>query len=152
MKSMYKKLIKTIVFIPLFSSCVVFAELAAPNFSLQTSDGEVSLKDYKGKILYLDFWASWCGPCRASFPWMDDMQKKYKKQGVEFLAINVDAKKVDADKFLEKMNISFKIAYDPEGKTPELYRIPGMPSSYIINRDGMIVSRQAGFRKNSIEK
>ena len=132
-------------------SLVYADELQASAFNLAASDGEISLKDYQGKVLYIDFWASWCGPCRQSFPWMEAMQQKYKAVGVEFLAINLDDNREDAESFLKKQNVSFDIAFDPDGVTPKLYKIPGMPSSFIVSRKGVILFSHTGFNLGSIE-
>ena len=91
----------------------------APNVDLPTSNGKVSLSDLHGKVVLLDFWASWCGPCRQSFPWMNAMQAKYEDQGFEIVAINVDQKPEAAAEFLRQIPATFTIAYDAEGKTPE---------------------------------
>ncbi|GGE53231.1 thiol:disulfide interchange protein [Streptosporangium jomthongense] len=126
----------------------------APDVNLPTRDGKVSLSELRGKVVLLDFWASWCGPCRQSFPWMNEMQAKYGSQGFEVVAINVDQKAEAAAKFLSQVPAAFTIAYDPEGKTPEAYNVMGMPSAYLIDRNGDIHSQHIGFhndRKDSYE-
>ncbi len=119
----------------------------APDFQLVTVDGTASLNQYRGKIVYLDFWASWCGPCIDSFPWMDAMQKKYADQGVVFLAINLDEKRKDADRFLAANPVSFTVAFDGKGDVAKKYQLMGMPSAYIIGRDGKIRYTHIGFNK-----
>ncbi len=117
----------------------------APDFSLQGISGMVNLADYKGKVVYVDFWASWCSPCRDSFPWMSEMQKKYADQGVEFIAINVDRKQADAETFLKDTPANFTIAFDPKGKTPKAYDVMGMPTAFVIGKDGKVLHSHIGF-------
>ena len=92
---------------------------AAPEFQLPNLKQEsVKLSEYKGKVVYLDFWASWCGPCKKTFPWLNELQKKYGKDGFEVVGVNVDAKKADADKFLVSTPAEFTVLFDPAGATP----------------------------------
>lgn len=130
----------TVVFIAFFH-CNAFSAQQAPNFSF---DGR-NLSDLKGKVVYLDFWASWCGPCAKSFPWMNEMHAKYAEQGLVILAVNVDSEKSDALEFLKKRPAQFAITYDPNGEIAKTYKIPGMPSSFIIGRDGQLITAHQGF-------
>lgn len=124
----------------------------AHDFTLPGDNGPVSLKQYKGQVVYLDFWASWCGPCRESFPWMNTMQERYGAKGFKVIAINLDKETALREKFIDAIPPKFTIAYDPEGKVAEMYGIPGMPSSYLIDRNGNIQARHLGFReKDSAE-
>lgn len=118
----------------------------APNFSLEGAAGPVILEAQAGKVVYVDFWASWCGPCRQSFPWLNDMQKMYGPQGFAVMGVNVDKKRDDADKFLAVTPAQFTVAFDPAGKTPKEWQVMGMPSSYLVGRDGKIKLLHAGFR------
>ena len=117
----------------------------APDFTAQSTKGEVKLADYKGKVVYVDFWASWCGPCRRSFPWMNDMQQKYGGKGLVVVGVNVDKKRADADKFLAQIPASFTLAFDEAGSTPSAYGVKGMPSSYLIDAGGKVVYVERGF-------
>lgn len=119
---------------------------AAPEVRAIGTTGAASLAALKGKVVYLDFWASWCGPCRQSFPWMNEMQAKYGARGFQVLAINVDANRGDADKFLAQTAAAFNVAFDARGETPRTYGIKGMPSSVLIGADGKILLMHAGFR------
>ena len=119
---------------------------AAPGFSLAGPTGTVKLEQYQGKLVYVDFWASWCGPCRQSFPWMNEMQARYGAQGLQVVGINVDAKTDDARSFLNTNPATFVIAFDPNGSAPRSYGIKGMPSSVLIGPDGKVLYEHSGFR------
>ncbi|MCG9695381.1 TlpA disulfide reductase family protein [Shewanella sp. Isolate11] len=121
---------------------------AAPSLSqsLQNAQGEnVTLEQYQGKVVYVDFWASWCGPCRKSFPWMNAMHAKYAAQGLVIVAINLDTDKALAEEFLTKLPAEFKIYFDPETKAAEAFDLQGMPSSYLFNKKGELVQNHVGF-------
>lgn len=124
----------------------------APNFRLPASRdprsgaSDVLLADLRGKLVYLDFWASWCGPCKQSFPWMNDMQLRYGKQGLTVLAVDVDIHSDDARAFLAELPPNFRVAFDPQGVTPRQYAIRGMPTSILIGPDGKVLLVRSGFR------
>jgi cytochrome c biogenesis protein CcmG/thiol:disulfide interchange protein DsbE len=118
---------------------------AAPAFSLPATGSEINLADYKGKVVYLDFWASWCGPCKQSFPWMNAMQTKYGPQGLKVIAVNLDANKADWKQFLDIVPANFVVAFDQKGMVARQYNIKGMPTSLLIGRDGKIIVQHAGF-------
>lgn len=117
-----------------------------PTVKLATQTATVDLARLKGKIVYVDFWASWCGPCKQSFPWMNDMHAKYAARGFEIVAINVDAKAADAERFLATTPAKFTVAFDAKGETPKQFAIKGMPTSYLIDGDGKITLVHSGFR------
>jgi cytochrome c biogenesis protein CcmG/thiol:disulfide interchange protein DsbE len=120
---------------------------AAPGFSLPTGGGPpIALDNLRGQVVYVDFWASWCGPCRRSFPWMNELQQRYADRGLAIVAINVDKKRADAERFLQANPAHFSVVYDPEGATALAYDVPGMPSSYLIDRRGRVVDAEPGFR------
>ena len=107
----------------------------ASDFDLPGKQSNVKLSDSKGKLVYLDFWASWCGPCKQSFPWMNALQEKYKSKGLEVIAVNLDANNEDAQKFLATTPAKFTVAFDSKGRTPLQYGVKGMPTSYLISPD-----------------
>jgi len=118
----------------------------APPFALTTAGGEtISLARLRGQVVYLDFWASWCGPCRRSFPWMNEMQGRYGGSGFTIVAVNVDKKQPDAERFLQQYPAAFTVVFDPAGATPAAYAVPGMPTSYLIDARGNIVQVEQGF-------
>jgi cytochrome c biogenesis protein CcmG, thiol:disulfide interchange protein DsbE len=118
----------------------------APPFDLPGATSAVRLADMKGKVVYLDFWASWCAPCKQSFPWMNEMQAKYGPAGLQIVAINVDAKRSDAEEFLKGTPAQFTVAFDTKGDSPRTYAIKGMPSSFLIGPDGRVLAAHAGFK------
>ena len=128
-----------------------------PNFDLQAlanSGGEstIKLSDYRGKVVYIDFWASWCGPCRKSLPDLNDIRAKYADQDFEVIAINVDKDKADAMKFLDKYPVDYPIAMDPSGKTAEQYELKGMPNAFLVDKKGVLKHFHAGYKKKDKEK
>lgn len=118
-----------------------------PDVGLKTDNGTLKLSSLHGKVVYVDYWASWCVPCRRSFPWMNDMQARYKDQGLVIVAISVDTDMASAKRFLAKTPAHFTVAYDPESVTAEALDVPGMPTSFLIDRAGTIVWRHVGFRE-----
>lgn len=118
----------------------------APALQVHTDHGPLDLKQFRGKVVYLDFWASWCKPCRKSFPWMNALQDKYGARGLQIIAVNLDRDRKLVDRFLAAYPARFLIAYDPAGEAARRYQVKGMPSSYLIDADGRIVARHVGFR------
>lgn len=122
------------------------AGAAAPELNLPGLKEPVNLAGLKGKVVYLDFWASWCGPCRKSFPFMNSLQTKYRAQGFEVVAVNLDAKREDADKFLAELPAEFTVGFDAKGETAKRFDVKNMPSSYLIGRDGKVIAAHKGFK------
>ncbi|VAW67259.1 Thioredoxin family protein [hydrothermal vent metagenome] len=146
-----KKLTALFILLTILFSTASFAQ-KAPEFSLKGDSGKVSLASYKGQVVYVDFWASWCKPCRKSFPFMNNMHKKYGKKGLKVIAINLDSDHSSAAKFLKKNPAKFTIAYDPEGETANNYGLKVMPTSYLIDKKGNIINTHKGFKSNQTEK
>lgn len=119
--------------------------IALPGKPALSQAGLFDAEQYRGKVVYLDFWASWCGPCKKSFPWMEAMHKKYERMGLKVIAVNLDKKKALADKFLKKIPANFPILFDPAGVLANQYQLAGMPMTYIIDRNGVIRYRHIGY-------
>jgi thiol-disulfide isomerase/thioredoxin len=133
----------------LFSLSLLFLSFFSQAFeSAIENEFELTLAQHKGKVIYVDFWASWCGPCRKSFPWMNAMQSKYQDQAFTVLSVNLDNSKDLAAKFLQTSPADFPILYDAKGKLAKKFNIKGMPSSYLINKAGKIVSAHVGFTQS----
>ena len=147
-------------------TCIVTLNLfCAPLFALEEGDKipdfdlasiyegqpNIALSNLEGKTLYIDFWASWCAPCITSLPQYNDLYKKYKKDGLEIIAINVDNPIEDGLDFLIDTPLDFLIPQDPEGDAAELFGVIGMPSSYLISPEGNVELVHMGFRKGDID-
>ena len=110
-----------------------------------SESGTLDLARWRGKVVLLDFWASWCGPCRSSFPWMSAMLDEFGDQGLVVVAVNVDEDRAAADAFLEREPHRFEIVFDPAGCLPEKFGVAAMPTSFLIDREGRIAFRHDGF-------
>jgi len=126
----------------------------APIFDLPSIYADhpaISTASLEGKTVYVDFWASWCAPCLSSLPLYNDMYHKYKDQGLEIVAINVDNPIEDGLDFLLDTPLDFLIPADPDGEAAELFEVIGMPTSYLIEPDGTVKLVHMGFRSGDIE-
>jgi cytochrome c biogenesis protein CcmG, thiol:disulfide interchange protein DsbE len=106
----------------------------------------IDLDQFRGRVLYLDFWASWCAPCQQSFPWMQAMNEAYEREGLTVVAVNLDRDRGDAERFLARFHPTFDVRFDPGGKAAEHFKIQGMPTSVIIDRQGVVRFTHVGFR------
>ncbi len=119
----------------------------APDFSLPSrAGGVVSLKDLRGKVVMLNFWASWCGPCRQEMPLLDQMYKRYSSLGFTLLGVNVESDTKDAEKWLKDMPVSFPVLFDKENKVSKLYSVEAMPSTVFIDRQGNVRYLHKGYK------
>jgi DsbE subfamily thiol:disulfide oxidoreductase len=121
-----------------------------PSNPVKTDTQSIDLHSLKGQVVYVDFWASWCGPCRKSFPWLNQMQAKYGAKGFKVIAVNVDNERKLADAFLKEHKAEFTIGYDPSGDLAKAFGVQGMPSSYLIDRQGVIRFSHVGFREKDV--
>ncbi|PKH87445.1 TlpA disulfide reductase family protein [Colwellia sp. Bg11-28] len=143
-----KKTLALVLFLIAFTASATAAEqVDSPQQSL-----EQALLKQEGKVVYIDFWASWCGPCVKSFPWMNKIQQQYKEQGFTVISINLDADETNAQQFLHDNPASFAVLYDPKGTIAKHFSIQGMPTSMLINRDGVIKYRHSGFFTGKINQ
>jgi thiol-disulfide isomerase/thioredoxin len=134
--------------------CLALNEGAiAPGFSLPVFDlAEVrESSDYQGKVIYLDFWASWCGPCQISVPQLIQLQADLNSDEFEVVAINVDEEPHRARRFLARYNVNYTVLADPEGQVAAAYELTGMPSAFIINQQGKIINIHIGFKKGDMK-
>ena len=106
---------------------------------------DLDLNSYRGKVVYVDFWASWCGPCKQSFPWLDGLVREYGSQNFVVIGVNVDKDRDKAERFLTDTPADFPILYDPKGELATTYKVAGMPSGILINRAGHLRFQHAGF-------
>ncbi len=117
----------------------------APAFSLATRGGSVVSDSLRGRVVVLDFWASWCGPCRKSFPWLASLQDRNRDRGLVVVGVNLDKDRALADEFLRSFEVPFTIAFDPAGKSAVAFGVKGMPSTYLIGRDGALLESHTGY-------
>lgn len=106
---------------------------------------ELDLQAYRGKVVYIDFWASWCAPCRESFPWLDQLERQFGPKNLVVIGVNVDHDRDSAERFLDQNFVSFPIVYDPLGKIASAYKVKGMPSAVLIDRAGQVRFEHIGF-------
>ncbi len=119
---------------------------AAPELRLPAkAGGEIDLRGLEGKVVLVDFWASWCSPCKDELPVLDAMYREHHDDGLEILAVSIDEDPADADALLTTIPVSFPVLYDADQTAAERWAPPKMPTSYIIGRDGTIVEVREGF-------
>jgi thiol-disulfide isomerase/thioredoxin len=104
------------------------------------------LREFRGQVLWVDFWASWCGSCKTAFPFLDDLEHEFGARGFRVVGINVDELRADATDFLREHPVAFEQLADQSGACPREFRVLGMPSSYLIDREGVIRREHRGFR------
>lgn len=107
--------------------------------------GALDLSAYRGQVVYLDFWASWCGPCRESFPWLGYMTQQYGNRRFVVIGVNVDHDRPKAERFLAGTPASFPIVYDPTGDIATSFRVSAMPSAILLDRNGRVRYQHSGF-------
>ena len=131
----------------------VEAGQTAPSFSAHALEGDstLSLSAYKGKVVFLDFWASWCGPCQSAMPVIESLRNEFPADQFQVLAINVDQDPSKAKAFLERRKVGYPSVSDPEGRLPATYGLKTMPTSYLIDRNGVVRYVHAGFRASDVE-
>jgi thiol-disulfide isomerase/thioredoxin len=118
------------------------------NFELKNLDGLTKqLTDYKGKVVLLNFWATWCGPCRIEMPSMDKLYKEFEKDGFELLAVNIGESSEIAGKFMKSNNLSFPVLLDEDQSVAASYGIRSIPTSFLIDKDGNILGMAVGARE-----
>lgn len=119
----------------------------APDFTLKSVDGSnLRLSEQRGQVVLINFWASWCGPCRQEMPLLDEIQQKYSKLGFTVLGVNVDKDPAKADKILKDIPVTFPVLYDSEGTVSKLFDVSAMPTTVIVDRDGSMRFLHLGFK------
>ncbi len=144
---MNKKFVLFVV--TLFFSVHLFAseKVKAPDFTLKSQSGKnIRLSDLRGEIILLNFWASWCGPCRQEMPILDAIHKKYSPLGFQVLGVNVDLTSDKAADYLSSTPVNFPVLYDPKNEVSKLYNVSAMPSTAIIDRDGYVRYVHEGYK------
>jgi thiol-disulfide isomerase/thioredoxin len=126
----------------------------SPTCSLTTLEGTPvhNLQELKGKVVYVDFWASWCPPCIKSFPFLNELENQLKEQGLQVIGVNLDEKVADAQAFLASHPVDFSIVADPSKQCAKSFEVMAMPTSYLIDRKGNIRHIHRGFRSGETEE
>lgn len=129
------------------SSLVGASASLAPTFALPSRGGDtVTLDKLKGQVVMINFWASWCGPCRTEMPLLDQMYKRYSSLGFTLLGVNVESDTKDAEKLLQQAPVSFPVLFDKENKVSKLYEVNAMPSTVFIDRKGNVRYLHRGYK------
>ncbi len=135
-----------------FTSLLAVAD-AAPDFTLPSNSGEnVRLAEQRGQVVMLNFWASWCGPCRQEMPLLDDMSKRYSDAGFVLYGVNVEEDNTDAIKLIKQLGVSFPILWDAESKASSLYNVDAMPTTVLIDKKGQVRYVNRGYKPGDENK
>ena len=126
----------------------VFA--SAVSISAQAQPTALNLAELRGRVVYVDFWASWCGPCKQSFPYMASLTRQYSGKDFAVVTINVDRSRAQADAFLRKMGGNLSVVYDASGALAKQYKVKDMPTSFLIDRAGRIRFTHKGFHPKEV--
>ena len=133
----------------MFSTAAIAADLSgpAPDFTLKSRDGKnVRLSELRGQVVMINFWASWCGPCRQEMPHLESIHQEYADYGFTLLGINVDEKQEQAEKLLAQIPVSFPILFDPASSVSKQYNVDAMPTTVLIDRDGNLRHLHRAYR------
>ena len=149
--SSLKGFVKGIALAAVFASAALASSSSgpAPGFQLSGRGGKtIDLSQFKGQVVMINFWASWCGPCRKEMPLLEDIYKKYKPMGFTMLAVNVEPDTKEADAWLAKLSkpVTFPVAYDVDSKVSKLYKVETMPSTVIVDRKGNVRALHRGYK------
>lgn len=118
--------------------------LASPSSAADSLD----LSRHAGRVVVVDFWASWCKPCRQSIPWLNTLKARYGASGLTLIGVNVDAERLDAERFMRDIPFEFEVVFDPDGHIARQFKVQAMPTTYVIDRTGKIVETHLGFRES----
>jgi len=119
----------------------------APDFTLKSRSGEnIKLSELRGQVVMINFWASWCGPCRQEMPLLDQLYQRYQPMGFTLLGVNVEEDGTAADKVLKEIPVSFPVLYDSKNQVSERYQVSAMPSTFLIDRDGQVRYLHKGYQ------
>jgi thiol-disulfide isomerase/thioredoxin len=145
------RVVKGLALVAMFASAALASSSTgpAPGFKLTGRDGKaIDLAQFKGQVVMINFWASWCVPCRQEMPLLEDIYKKYKPMGFTMLGVNVEPNSKDAEAYLGKLSkpVTFPIAYDVDSKVSKLYKVETMPSTVVVDRKGNVRVLHRGYK------
>lgn len=154
MKNSKKHILQAVLSLFIFS-CLIFnapafavkVKQTAPDFTLASNTGaNIRLKDLRGKVVMINFWATWCAPCRKELPLLNKIYNKYKSKGFVLLGVNIDNSNKLAIKMIKELKINFPVLFDKTQATSEAYDLQAMPSTFIVDKHGVIRFRHFGFK------
>lgn len=120
---------------------------SAPDFTLKSLEGSnLRLEEYRGQVVLINFWASWCGPCRQEMPLLDRLHHRYEDTGFAVLGVNVEGEEAPAREIVDRTNVTFPILIDDGQKVSEMYNLQAMPSTVVIDRDGVVRYIHLGYK------
>lgn len=151
-----KRIIIALVLFGLSSLAIATASLEgedAPNFALKSHTGDNHrLSEYKGRVVMLNFWATWCGPCRQEIPHLNELYQTYEKLGFVVLGVNLDEKHAGAKNLLAELEATYPTLFDGEKTVSRMYQVDAMPTTVLIDRDGKVRHIHRGYRPGYIER
>jgi peroxiredoxin len=119
----------------------------APEFTLKSRGGQnLRLSDYRGQVLLINFWASWCGPCRQEMPLLENLYKRYNKLGFTIMGVNVDTDSTKANNYLRDISVTFPIVYDTTNAVSKSFNVNAMPTTVIVDRNGNMRFLHQGYQ------
>jgi len=140
-------IVVTLLMLLSVSSHAVDVREEAPDFTLKSLEGtNLRLEEYRGQVVLINFWASWCGPCRQEMPLLDRLHHRYEDTGFAVLGINVEGEIKPAQKVVDKTNVTFPVLIDEEQKVSEMYSLEAMPSTIVVDRDGIVRYIHRGYK------
>ena len=157
-KKLFKKLSMTVVILStaiMFSPAIQAASLSgpAPDFTLKAMNGKnVKLSELAGNVVLINFWASWCGPCREEMPLLNDLHNKYEALGFTVLGVNVEEQAAPAIGFINKSPVDFPILFDNKNDVSKIYKVVAMPTTVVVDRDGNIRYEHKGYKSGDEKK
>ena len=126
---------------------------AAPDFALKSSSGEnLRLSEYRGDVVMVNFWATWCGPCRQEMPLLDELYSRYQRVGFSLLGVNIDDNSSKAMDMVAELGVSFPVLFDARKEVSELYKVEAMPVTVLIDREGTVRFVHHGYKPGYEEK
>ncbi|UCE90150.1 MAG: TlpA family protein disulfide reductase [Pseudomonadota bacterium] len=129
------------------SAVAIKADMMAPDFTLKSASGKnLRLNDYRGQVVMVNFWATWCAPCRKELPHLNKLYQKYQDQGFTLLGVNIDSESAEAKRMAKELKIAFPVLFDTKQETSKLYKLKAMPSTVLVDRSGKVISYHLGYK------
>ena len=147
MKIFYRLVLVALLILPAVHASAVALQDQAPDFTLKSLQGSnLRLEEYRGQVVLINFWASWCGPCRQEMPLLDRLHHRYQDTGFAVLGVNVEGEAGPAQEIVDKTNVTFPVLIDTNQKVSEMYNLEAMPSTVVVDRDGVVRYIHRGYK------